>query len=102
MAVLQVKLPKFIARVADLMGFAPFRCCNDILRNKLQQLLFPLILKHKTAMYMRARLCPQRAVQIPQHSGVMRSLHSERFNIGSRLLKARLHYPVQTLCFYRD
>ena len=102
MAVLQVKLSKFITRVAGLMGFAPFRRCNDILRNKLQEQLLPLILKHKTAMYVRARLYPQRAGQIPQQSGVMRSLSSERFNRGSWLVKTRLHYPLQILCFYRD
>jgi len=87
MAVLKVKLLKFITRVAGLMGFTPFRRCNVILRNKLQELLFPLILKHKTAMYVHARLYPQRTGQIPQHGGVMRSLRSELFNTGSWLLE---------------
>ena len=97
MAVLQVKLLKFITRVAGLMGFAPFRRCNDVLRNKLQELLFPLILRHKTAMYVHARLYPQLASQIPQHIGFMRSLGSGGLNTGSRLLKAKLHYQLQTL-----
>jgi hypothetical protein len=99
MAVLQAKLLKFITRVAGLMGFAPFRRCNDILRNKLQERLFSLILKHKTAMYVHACLYPQRAGQITQCSGVMRSLRSERFNTGSWLLKAKVYYQLQTLCF---
>jgi hypothetical protein len=99
MAVLQVKLLKFITRVVGLMGFAPFRHCNDLLRNKLQELLFPLILKHKTVMYVHARLYSQRAGQIPQHSGAMRYLRSERFNTESWLLKAKLRYQPQALCF---